>query len=83
MTLPILDKKDIAIFISDSPEIIGENDIRPREAIEAAKKVLKNDTPENRNAAWSAVKIAKSAACSARQEILRQCHNFVIKRAKL
>ena len=30
------------------------NDNRPRQAIEAAKKVLQNDTPINRRAAWAA-----------------------------
>jgi hypothetical protein len=40
-------------------------DMRPREAIEAAKKVLFHDTPKNRAAAWSAWSAARSAAESA------------------
>ncbi len=46
------------------------NDKRPREAIEAAKKVLFKDTAKNRSAAesaaWSAWSAARSAARSAR-----------------
>ncbi len=41
------------------------NDARPRNAIEAAKKVLADDTEENRSAAESAARSAESAARSA------------------
>ena len=40
-------------------------DKRPRDAIEAAKKVLFKDTVKNRSAAWSAAESAWSAARSA------------------
>ena len=65
-------KKDslkLAIF---SAELVLKNfekkypdDMRPREAIEAAKKVLFKDTARNRSAAWSAARSAWSAAWSA------------------
>ena len=42
------------------------NDLRPRQAIEAAKKVLFKDTAKNRSAAHSARSAADSAAYSAR-----------------
>jgi len=41
------------------------NDTRPRDAIEAAKKVLEHDTKKNRDAARSAAESARSAARSA------------------
>ena len=41
------------------------NDLRPRQAIEAAKKVLENDTKENRIKASSAASYAASAAYAA------------------
>jgi hypothetical protein len=41
------------------------DDKRPRNAIEAAKKVLKNDNEENREAAWAAARTAASAAWAA------------------
>lgn len=63
------------------------NDKRPCEAIEAAKKWLKNPTEKNRSAAesaaWSAESAAASAAWSARSAALKKCHNFVIKRKGL
>ena len=46
-------------------EKLYPNDKRPREAIEAAKKWLKNPTEENRSAARSAWSAAESAAESA------------------
>lgn len=94
-------KKDsvfLAIFASelvlDNFEKKYPNDKRPRKAIEAAKKVLKNNTEKNRSAAesaaWSAERNAASAARSAarsaersaerRAVILNKCHKFVIKR---
>lgn len=59
------------------------DDKRPREAIEAAKKVLKNDTVRNRSAAWSARSAAWSAARSAGEKIKTKCHNFVRERMGL
>ncbi len=54
-----------AELVLDNYEKNYPNDLRPREAIEAAKKVLKNDTVKNRSAAWSARSAALSAAESA------------------
>ena len=62
-------KKDsisLAIYVAEL--VLGNfekqypNDMRPREAIEAAKNVLKKDNRENRSVAWSA---GESAARSA------------------
>jgi hypothetical protein len=50
----------IDTFEKEYPEDKG-----PREAIEAAKKWLKNPTKKNRSAAWSAAESARSAAESA------------------
>jgi len=47
-------------------EKVYPNDKRPREAIEAAKRYLKELTEENRSAAWSAAMSAESAAMSAK-----------------
>ena len=53
-------KQVLANFEKEYPD-----DKRPREAINAALRVLKNDTKENRQAAESAAKYAESAARSA------------------
>jgi hypothetical protein len=59
------DSVSLAVFsaelVLDNFEKKYPNDKRPRQAIEAAKKVLKNDTEENRSAAWSAWIAAWSA----------------------
>ena len=47
----------IDLFEKKYPE-----DSRPRKAIQAAKVVLKNDTAENRAAAWEAGEAARAAA---------------------
>ena len=61
-------KKDSVALAIHSAEKVLKNyekkypkDLRPREAIEAAKKVLKNNTAANRSAAWSAAWSAESA----------------------
>ena len=63
------DSVSLAIFaaelVLDNFEKRYPTDKRPREAIEAAKKVLKKDTKANRSAAWSAARSARSAAGSA------------------
>jgi hypothetical protein len=41
------------------------NDDRPRKAIEAAKKCIKNDTEKNRDAAYAAYAAAAAAAAAA------------------
>ncbi len=63
------DSVELSIF---SAELCLENfeklypdDKRPREAIEAARKVLGADTEENRSAAWSAARSAAESAWSA------------------
>ena len=108
-------KKDSVSLAIFATELVLENyekkypkDLRLREAIEAAKKVLKNDTKKNKSAAWSAAwsaarsarsarsaaesaawsaarsaRSAAESAAAARKNIFTQCHNFVIKRAKL
>lgn len=65
-------KKDSVSLAIYSAELVLENferkypnDDRPRKAIEAAKAVLKNDTEENRSAAWSAAKSVAESAWSA------------------
>ena len=68
-------KKDSVAFAIYAAELVLENyekeypdDKRPREAIEAARKVLFKDTAKNRSAAlsaWSAARSAESAARSA------------------
>lgn len=68
-------KKDFVALAIHSAELVLENyekiypnDMRPRKAIEAAKKVLSEDTAKNRSAArsaaWSAMRNAMSAASS-------------------
>ena len=54
-----------AELVLDNFEKLYPNDDRPRKAIEATKKVLENDTEENRSAAESAWSAAESAAESA------------------
>jgi len=65
-------------------EKLYPNDKRPREAIEAAKKVLLNDTEENRSAAWSAAWSAESAARSAaaRKDLIAKIDKWFLKRIK-
>src|SRR3990167_298298 len=65
-------KKDSVAFAIYAAELVIKNyekkypnDKRPREAIEAAKKVLFHDTAKNRVAAGSAMSAAWSAAGSA------------------
>lgn len=65
-------KKDSVALSIFAAELVIENfekqfpeDKRPREAIEAAKKVLANDTEKNRSAAWLSARSAESAAGSA------------------
>ena len=65
-------KKDFLKLAIFSAELVLKNfekeypnDLRPREAIEAAKKVLFRDTEKNRSAAESAAESAESAARSA------------------
>ena len=62
-------KKDSVVLAIYSAELVlanyekeYPNDKRPRKAIQAAKKVLKNDNEKNRSAAWSAARSARSAA---------------------
>ena len=58
-----------AIFSAE--QVIGiyeaqyPNDFQPRKAIEAARRVLDNDSAENRAAAWSAWSVARTAGFSA------------------
>jgi len=47
-------------------EKVFPNDLRPRQAIEAAKTWLAEPTEKNQSAAWSAAESARSAARSAR-----------------
>ena len=54
-----------AELVIDNFEKEFPNDKRPREAIEAAKKVLEKDTKKNRDAAWSAAESAARSAWSA------------------
>jgi len=64
-------KQYLAYAIFSAEQVIGiyetqhpSND-RPRKAIEAAKRVLENDTPENRANAWAAYAAAYAAAADA------------------
>ena len=66
-------KKDSVSLAIYAAELVIDNfekeypdDTRPRDAIEAAKKVLKNDTQKNRAAARSAASAAESAERAAR-----------------
>jgi len=72
------------------------DDKRPRSAIEAAKKVLKADTRKNKLAAYAAAESAAKAAYAAayaayaanatyatyaaKQNILKRCHNYIIRK---
>jgi hypothetical protein len=60
---------EIAIFSAEQVLDVYErkypNDPRPRNAIDAARKVLKNDTEENRNAAYAAASAAYVAYAAA------------------
>ena len=85
-------KKDsisLAVFAADlvleNYELQYPDDKRPRNAIEAAKRVLKNNTTKNKSAAKSAAESAESAAWSAaesaaRSAIIKKCHQFIIDR---
>ena len=86
------DSVSLAVFAAELvlPDFEKEypNDKRPREAIEAAKKVLKRDNKANRDAA-SAENAAESAARSAarsaesaasREDILNKCEKFILER---
>ena len=88
-------KKDSISLAIYAAELVLDNfekkypdDKRPRNAIGAAKKVLKNNTEKNRSAAESAERSAASAARSAarsaaHKNILTKCHKFVIQRTTL
>ena len=79
-------KKDSVALAIYSAELVLPNfekeypdDDRPRKAIEAAKKVLTNDTKANRSAAGSAAWSAESAAESAAlNENLTEINTWVI-----
>ena len=87
-------KKDsvaLAVYSSelclDDFEKIYPKDKRPREAIEAAKKWLKNPTKVNRSAArsaesaaWSAWSAARSAARSAESAVIKKISKWMDKR---
>ena len=74
-------KIQYAIFASESVIDIYEKkypgDNRPRNAIEAAKKVLKNDTKKNRAAAYDAA--AAAAAYDTRKKLQKKIINNGIK----
>ena len=55
------------------------NDDRPRKAIKAAKAYLKNPSDSAANAAYVAYAAANAAT---EDEILKKCHNYVIKLLK-
>ena len=83
-------KKDSISLAIYAAELVLDNfekkypdDKRPRNAIEAAKKVLKNNNQKNRSAASAAERVAWSAGSAAYKNILTKCHNFVIERATL
>ena len=80
------EKKDSVALAVYAAELVLENfekeypdDKRPREAIEAAKKVLKRDSQKNRSAAWSARSAAESAAES---EIVDKIEAWIKRRIK-
>ena len=88
-------KKDSVALAIYSAELVIKNyeklypdDKRPRLAIEAAKKVLKNDSEENRSAAesaWSAAESAWSAAWSAAEsaaEINKKINKWLVNHLK-
>lgn len=75
------DSVELAVFAAE--QVIGNfekqypNDKRPREAIEAAKKWIKNPTKENRSAAESAAESAWSA-----EAIMNSCEEFILNKIK-
>jgi hypothetical protein len=85
-------KKDSVALAIFSAELVIENyekecpgDDRPRKAIEAAKKVLENDTAKNRSAASAARSVASaaaSAASAARSAIVKKIDTWMTKRYK-
>ena len=87
-------KKDSVSLAIFSAELVLDNfekkypdDKRPREAIEAAKAVLKNDNEKTRDAASAAASAVWSAASAwsaagGAEKIIIQCHDFIIKRIK-
>ena len=93
------DSISLAVFaaelVLENYENKYSNDLRPRQAIEAAKKVLKHDTKKNRDAAWAAGNAARgawyaagdaawyAAGDAAGDKILTKCHNFILKRKGL
>jgi len=77
------DSVSLAIFAAELAlknfEKKHPDDMCPRGAIEAAKKVLKQDNEANRSAARSAARSAESAAWSAaRSAVFKKCHNKVL-----
>ena len=82
-------KKDSVSLAIFAAELVLPNfekkypdDKRPREAIEAAKRVLKSDTANNRSAAMSAGS-AGSAESANYKEIMDKCHSFILQRTKI
>ena len=61
-------------------EVKYPDDKRPREAINAALRCIKNNTPENRSAAESAESAARSAAWSAAESAARSAAQIKILR---
>jgi hypothetical protein len=62
-------EKVLPLFEAQYPD-----DKRPRQAIDAAKRVLENDTPETRDAAWAAL----AAPAAAEDAVLRDIVNHGI-----
>ena len=93
-------KKDSVSLSIFSAELCLKNfekyypdDKRPREAIEAAKRVLADDTAKNRSAAWSAWSAARSARSAAwstaesaesaaRKKLIKSIDTWFLKRIK-
>jgi hypothetical protein len=67
--MTVRERREIAIFAAEQVLPIFEKkypkEFRPRKAIEAAKAVLKNDTPKNRKAAYAAADAAYAAYAAA------------------
>ena len=67
--MTVRERREIAIFAAEQVLPIFEKkypkDARPRKAIEAAKAVLENDTPENKKAAYAAYTAAYADAAYA------------------
>ncbi len=90
-------KKDsVALSIFAAEQVLKNyeskypNDSRPRDAIEAAKKVLLDDTKENRSAArsaaesaWSAAESAAWSARSAKKKLIASIDAWFVKRIKV